>query len=146
MFAQPARSLGIFRKWKRRKNSILIYEYSMEGVAANVPAIDPANVPAIDPANVPQMDEDIPPPPTLIRQNAQVMGNTVSINETSYDVRNVDGIEFIIINGELYNLKTDSNGRYIMMADGFTQPVSGGRRRSRRRRTKRSKSRRSRRV
>ena len=80
-----------------------------------------------------------PPPPRLSRQNAVVLGNTVSINGTSYDVRNVDGIEFIIINGELYNLKTDANGRYIMMADGFIQPVSGGRRRSRksRRRSRR---------
>ena len=86
---------------------------------------------------------DLPPdPPRLIRQDAVVLGNTVSINGTPYDIRNVDGIEFIIINGELYNLKTDSNGRYIMMADGFIQPVVGGRRRSRRSR----KSKRSRRV
>ena len=82
---------------------------------------------------------DLPDPPRLIRQDAVALGNTVRINGTSYDVRNVDGIEFIIINGELYNLKTDANGRYIMMADGFTQPVSGGRRRSRksRRRSRR---------
>ena len=82
---------------------------------------------------------DLPDPPRLIRQDAVALGNTVSINGTSYDVRNVDGIEFIIINGELYNLKTDANGPYIMMANGFIQPVSGGRRRSRksRRRSRR---------
>lgn len=86
---------------------------------------------------------DLPPdPPRLIRQDAVVLDNTVNINGTPYDIRNVDGIEFIIINGELYNLKTDANGRYIMMADGFIQPVSGGRRKSRRSR----KSKRSRRV
>ena len=81
-----------------------------------------------------------PPPPRLIRQDAVVLDNTVNINGTSYDIRNVDGIEFIIINGELYNLKTDANNRrYIMMADGFIQRVSGGRRRSRksRRRSRR---------
>ena len=86
-----------------------------------------------------------PPPPMLRRQNAVVFDNSVTVNNTQYPIRNVDDIEFIIINRELYNLKTDANGYYIMMADGSNQPVSGGRR-SRRRSTRRSKSRRSRRV
>ena len=86
-----------------------------------------------------------PPPPRLIRRDAVVINNTVSINENSYDVRNIDGIEFIIINGDLYNLKTDANGRYIMMADGSNQLVGG--RCSRRRKSRKSrKSKRSRRV
>ena len=94
------------------------------------------------PANMFDINDLPPDPPRLIRQNAVELDNTVTVNDRQYDVRNVDGIEFIIINGDLYNLKRDSNGPYIIMADGVTQPVEGGRRRSRRSR----KSKRSRRV
>ena len=100
--------------------------------------------PTLIPANMFDTNDLPPDPPRLIRQNAVEIDNRVTVNERQYDVRNVDGIEFIIINGDLYNLKTDSNGRYIMMADGVTQPVEGGRRRSKRRRSRKSK--RSRRV
>ena len=153
MFAQTARSLGIFRKWKRRKNPILIYEYSMEGVAANGQQMDPANVTQIDPANGPQMDPQMgpqmdedppPPPPTLIRQNAQVMG-TAMIDGNQYPIQDYQGNEFVTINGATYNLMNDANGRYVVM-NGVNTPAQGGRRR-RSRRTKRSrKSRRTRRV
>ena len=137
MFAQTARSLGIFRKWKRRKNPILIYEYSMEGVEANGQQMDPANVTQID-------EDPPPPPPPLIRQNAQVMG-TAMIDGNQYPIQDYQGNEFVTINGATYNLMNDANGRYVVM-NGVNTPAQGGRRR-RSRRTKRSrKSRRTRRV
>jgi len=89
------------------------------------------------------MDElEPPPPPPLIRRDAVVLDNTVTINDIPYDIRNVEGIDFIIINGELYNLKTDDNRRYIMMADGSNQLVNGGRRRKSKRSRKLKRSRR----
>jgi hypothetical protein len=97
------------------------------------------------PANMFDMNDLPPHPPRLIRQNAVEIGNRVNVNGTDYDIRNVDGIEFIIINNDLYNLKTDANGRYIIMTDGVTQRATGGRRRSRRNKRSRSR-RRSRRV
>jgi hypothetical protein len=88
-------------------------------------------------------EEDLPPPPpTLIRQNAQVM-STAIIGNVQYPIQNFQGDEIININGTIYNLMNDANGRYIIMS-GTNTPAEGGRRRSRR--TKRSKSRRSRRV
>jgi hypothetical protein len=86
--------------------------------------------------------EEPPPPPRLTRQNAVVLDNTVTLFGQQYQVNRVDGIEFIIINGELYNVRTDANGRYIMLpngADGFVQPVSGGRKSRRRKSRKRSR-------
>jgi hypothetical protein len=95
-------------------------------------------------ANVTQNDEDIPPPPRLTRQNAEVSHN-VTVNGKEYPVQyTLDGLEYITINDEIYNLFADANGRYIMMNDVQT-PIGG--RRSRRSKSRKSKrSRRSRRV
>ena len=95
------------------------------------------------PANMFDMNDLPPAPPRLTRQNAVVLADSVTINNNSYPLLNYDGIDFVEVDGAIYNLKTDANGRYIIM-NGVNTPAQGGRRRSKRRKSRKSK--RSRRV
>ena len=86
-------------------------------------------------------ETDIPTPPTLIRHQAEVTGNTAIIDDIRYSIQDYQGIQFVTINRIPYNLINGANGRFVIM-NGTNIPAIGGRRS---RRTKRSK-RRSRRV
>ena len=80
-----------------------------------------------------------PPPPPLRRQDAVVLGNYATINGEQHLIQNIDGIEFVEISpGVLYNLKTDANGRYIIM-NGVNTPIGGRRSKRRSRKSKRSR-------
>jgi len=77
-----------------------------------------------------------PPPPRLVRQNAV---DLLRINDQNYPISYENGTQTIRMNGELTQVFTDSNGRYIIV-NGINVHEGGWRPKTRRpRRTRKSR-------